>query len=265
MSSQKPERVVYNKHAMHSKLSNSELEQYDRHLKIPAVGESGQLKLKNASVLIAGCGGLGSASALYLAAAGIGRICVVDSDQVELSNLQRQVIHSTESIGKPKVLSAEDRLSALNPNIKIESRQTYIDNENVGDVIKDSQIVIDATDNFDTRYVLNDACVKSGIPFIYGAIFQFSGQMSVFNIYNGPCFRCVFANPPSEEYKAANRGVGVIGALPGIIGSLQALEAIKYFTGLGEVMSGRMLLFDGLEMEFKQISIKKNYDCPVCS
>ncbi len=249
---------------MKNMLNEQELIRYARHLNISDLGKNGQLKIKDTSVLIAGCGGLGSASALYLAAAGIGKICLVDSDLVELSNLQRQIIHSTESIGQQKVISGKNRLNSLNPNVEVIALHTRIENHNVREIISDYEIVIDATDNFDARYTLNRASVEKRVPFIYGAIYQFSGQASVFNYKGGPCFQCVFQHPPTEEFKAANRGVGVVGALPGVIGSIQALETIKLSTGIGTPLAGRLLIFDGLAMQFKEISVKKNHHCPVC-
>lgn len=249
---------------MKTVLSEQERIRYARHLNIPDLGETGQIKLKNSSVLVAGCGGLGSASALYLAAAGVGRMGLVDSDNVELSNLQRQVIHSTEMIGFAKITSAKKRINSLNPNVDIITLHERIDENNAREILAGYAIVIDATDNFDSRYIINAACVENSIPFIYGAIYQFSGQMSVFNHKGGPCFQCVFQKPPSEEYKNANRGVGVVGALPGVIGSLQAIEAIKLIAGIGQPMAGRLLIFDGLQMEFKEISINKSGNCPVC-
>jgi len=246
-------------------LSDQEKIRYSRHLNIPDIGLSGQKKIKGSSVLIAGCGGLGSASALYLAAVGIGRIGLVDSDVVELSNLQRQVIHSMENIGQQKVISAQNRIRGLNPNVEVEAIHDRITEKNTDTILGDYQMVVDATDNFETRYLLNKACVKKSIPFVYGAIFQFSGQMSVFWNIKGPCFQCVFSRVPTSEYSASNRGVGVIGALPGIIGALQAVEVIKIITQVGESIAGKILLYDGVETKFQDIIVKKDPHCPVCS
>lgn len=253
---------------MSKKLSNSLSEKekirYTRHLNIPDIGEPGQIKLKNASVLIVGCGGLGSSSAMYLSAAGVGHIGLVDSDNVELSNLQRQIIHGMTSLGEPKVLSAKKRILNINPNVSVDVFHERINSENAQNIINEFPIVVDATDNLETRYLLNSVCVRKEIPFIYGAIFQFSGQMSVFYKKRGPCFQCVFSQFPTEEVSVANRGVGVIGALPGVIGALQAVEAIKIITGAGKSITDRLLIFDGLEMTFREISTQKKLNCPVC-
>lgn len=250
---------------MNQKLTESEKIRYARHLNIPDFGIEGQIKLKSASVLIVGCGGLGSSSALYLAAAGVGKIGLADSDVVELSNLQRQVIHSQKNVDKPKVVSAQERIADLNGNVAVEIFQERVDKSNVDEIIGNYPIVVDATDNFKTRYVLNDSCAKKHIPFVYGAIYQFSGQMCVFNFQDGPCFKCVFMNEPEEDYVEANRGVGVVGALPGVIGALQAIEVIKMVTGLGKVMTERLLIFDGLDMDFKEIAVSRHKTCPVCA
>jgi adenylyltransferase/sulfurtransferase len=245
-------------------LSEKEKLRYQRHLSIPEIGEAGQLKLKNASVMIVGAGGLGSASSLYLAAAGIGTIGIVDSDVVELSNLQRQIVHDTRSLGKQKVNVAEKRLSALNPNICIRPYLLRVKKGMDLSIFDDYPIVLDATDNFETRYFLNEICAKNGKAFIYGSIFQFYGQLSVFDASKGPCFRCVFRNEPSKSYALANQGLGVVGAIPGIIGSLQALEAMKMVLGIGSLTLGRLLLFDGLEMSFLEVKTNKDPNCPIC-
>lgn len=245
-------------------LSASERTRYARHLNISEVGEAGQLKLKSASVLVVGAGGLGSASATYLAAAGIGRLGIIDSDKVELSNLQRQILHGMSSLGQEKVISAHNRLGDINPEIAIEEKTERVNENNVKDLLADYSIVVDATDNFETRYILNQACVDLDRIFVYGAVYQFYGQMSVFNAAQGPCFQCVFREMPSEEHIRANRGVGVVGALPGVIGSMQALEVIKLIVGIGQPAVGRLLLYDGLEMTFQTISVVKENQCPVC-
>lgn len=247
------------------KLSASEQTRYARHLNIPEVGEAGQLKLKEASVLVVGAGGLGSASASYIAAAGIGRLGIIDSDKVELSNLQRQIMHGMASLGEDKTASAKKRLGDINPEINIETKKTRVDQKNVEELLADYKIIIDATDNFETRYVLNQACVDLERIFIYGAVYQFYGQMSVFDAAQGPCFQCVFREMPSEEHIRANQGVGVVGALPGVIGSMQALEAIKLIVGIGQLAVGRLLLYDGLAMTFQSIVVSKEAQCPICS
>lgn len=250
---------------MHEKfISEQEKLRYQRHLSIPEIGEDGQLKLKNASVMIVGAGGLGSASSLYLAAAGIGTIGIMDSDLVELSNLQRQIIHDTPSLGKLKVEVAEKRLSTLNPHVCVKSYPIRAINGMDLTLFDEFSIIVDATDNFETRYFLNDICVKLRKTFIYGSIYQFFGQLSVFDAAKGPCFRCVFRNEPSSEFAQSNQGFGVVGAVPGIIGSMQALEAIKIILGVGEPALGRLLLFDGLEMRFQEIKTNKDSNCPDC-
>jgi molybdopterin/thiamine biosynthesis adenylyltransferase len=250
---------------MNPQLLESEKIRYARHLNIPEIGEEGQLKLKASSVLMVGAGGLGSSSATYLAAAGVGRIGIIDSDKVELSNLQRQILHSTSSLGTVKVESAKKRLADINPLITIDTYHERIGQDNVKELLGDYPIVVDATDNFDTRYLINQACVTLKKIFVYGAVFQFYGQMSVFDAAKGPCFQCVFRKIPSAEYMRANQGVGVVGALPGMIGSIQALETIKILLGIGSPAIGRLLLYDGLAMSFQDVRVEKDPGCPVCS
>jgi sulfur-carrier protein adenylyltransferase/sulfurtransferase len=245
-------------------LSPEEKIRYQRHLNIPEIGENGQLTLKMASVLVVGAGGLGSASACYLAAAGVGTIGIVDSDKVELSNLQRQILHDSRSIGRFKVESAKQRLNDLNPNVRINTYNLRLLKGMDLSIFEEYPIIVDATDNFETRYFLNEICVQQRKIFIYGSIFQFFGQMSVFDASKGPCFRCVFRNEPSNEYAQANQGLGVVGALPGTIGTLQAIEVIKLILTIGNPAIGRLLLFDGLEMSIQEIITKKDPLCPVC-
>ena len=247
-----------------AQLTKDEKIRYTRHFNVPEIGEAGQLKLKQASILIVGAGGLGSASSLYLAAAGIGRIGIVDSDKVELSNLQRQIVHSMNSIGTSKVGSARERILGLNPSIEVIGIHERLTPDSIREIFSDYSIMIDATDNFETRYLINQACVQTKIPMVYGAVFQFYGQLSVFDAEQGPCFRCVFREIPTEEVIMANRGVGVVSPVPGVIGTLQAVEAIKLILKIGTPTIGKLMLFDGLQMQFQQISIRKDPSCPVC-
>ena len=245
-------------------LNNEEKIRYTRHLNVPEISESGQIKLKEASVLIVGAGGLGSASSLYLTAAGIGKIGIVDSDFVELSNLQRQIVHGMNFIGKPKVDSAKERLLEINPSVEVCGIHERITPENINEIVADYPIMIDATDNFETRYLLNAACVRMKRILIYGAVYQFYGQMSVFDGSKGPCFRCVFREIPTEEVIKANRDVGVVSPVPGVIGTLQAVETIKLILNIGTPSIGKLMLFDGLQMQFQEISVRKDYACPEC-
>lgn len=249
---------------MDEELSRIEKNRYARNLLVPEIGYEGQLALKNSSAIIIGAGGLGSTSSLYLAAAGVGRIGILDSDIVELSNLQRQVIHNTSTIGIPKVESAKRKLDDLNPLIEINTYHLRISGENAPGIIKDFDIVIDATDNFETRYLLNHLCVELNKPFIFGAVYQFSGQMSVFDASRGPCFRCVFKNRPEDSQTGESKEIGIVGAVPGTIGSLQAIEALKIILGKGNPAVGRLILYDGLETSFQQISLSKDPNCIDC-
>lgn len=247
-----------------TEFSQEEFIRYSRHLILPQVGEEGQQKLKAASVLIIGAGGLGSPAAYYLTAAGLGTIGIADYDHVELVNLQRQIIHDTADIGSPKVDSAAAKMKALNPLINIEKIHEGLNSANAMSIIQDYDIIIDGTDNFPTRYLLNDACVLSGKPYVYGSIFQFEGQASVFATKHGPCYRCLYPEPPPPHVVPDCAEGGVLGILPGIIGSIQATEAIKLILNIGESLAGKLLLFDALKMEFNKLKIHKNKECPVC-
>ncbi|MCX8031701.1 MAG: molybdopterin-synthase adenylyltransferase MoeB [Thermodesulfovibrionales bacterium] len=245
-------------------LTNDEIYRYSRHLLMPEVGVTGQKRLKKASVLIIGTGGLGSPVALYLAAAGVGKIGLVDFDIVDESNLQRQIIHSTSSVGYPKLISAKKRLSELNPFIEIELYDTVLTSANALEIIKDYDVVIDGTDNFPTRYLLNDTCVILNKPLIYGSIFRFEGQLSVFYSSEGPCYRCLFQEPPPHGLVPSCAEGGVFGVLPGVIGTLQATEAIKFIIQQGNLLIGRLLLYDALNLRFREINIRKDPNCPIC-
>ena len=246
-------------------LSHEEIRRYSRHLIMPEVGMEGQRKLKQASVLCVGAGGLGSPLALYLAAAGVGHIGVVDFDVVDESNLQRQIIHGTSVIGMPKLESARKRMLDLNPYIEITGYEEPLTSANAMDIIPHYDIVADGTDNFQTRYLTNDACVLLGKPNVYGSIFRFEGQASVFYAKEGPCYRCLFPEPPPPGLVPSCAEGGVLGVLPGVIGTIQATEVVKLIIGQGEPLIGRLLLYDALEMSFTTLKLRKNPDCVICS
>lgn len=246
-------------------LSNEEISRYSRHLIMPEVTIEGQKRLKESSVLLIGAGGLGSPASLYLAAAGVGRIGIVDFDVVDESNLQRQIVHDTTWVGKPKLDSAKARLSALNPHLEIETYQNALTSENALVIMKDYDVVVDGTDNFETRYLTNDACYFLKKPNVYGSIFRFEGQASVFWPDRGPCYRCLYPEPPPPGMVPSCAEGGVLGVLPGVIGGIQATEAIKILIGIGEPLVGRLLLYDALGMGFEQLKLRRSPDCPLCS
>lgn len=247
-------------------LSEDQLTRYSRHLKIPEVGEEGQLELLDSKVLMLGAGGLGSPSALYLAAAGIGELGIIDSDVVDRSNLQRQVLHTDDRVGEPKTESARETLNALNPDIQVEEYNTRLDSDNILDIFEGYDIVVDGGDNFPTRYLINDACVQLGIPNVHGSVFRFEGQATVFHPDDeGPCYRCLYPEPPPPELAPSCQEAGVLGVLPGIVGMLQANEVIKQILGVGESLQGRLLSFDGLKTEFRELKLERDPDCPVCA
>ena len=246
------------------KLSHEEILRYSRHLILPDVGVEGQKKLKAARVLLVGAGGLGSPAALYLAAAGVGTLGLVDFDVVDKTNLQRQILHGTSTVGVSKLESAAARIRDLNPNVQVERFETRLISENALDIIREFDIVADGTDNFPTRYLVNDACVLLDKPNVYGSIFRFEGQASVFHAKRGPCYRCLYAEPPPPGLVPSCAEGGVLGVLPGIIGSIQAMETIKLILGAGEPLIGRLLLFDALKLQFRELTLEKDPDCPVC-
>ena len=245
-------------------LSNLEVARYSRHLIMPEVGMRGQLKLKQASVLCIGAGGLGSPVALYLAAAGVGRIGIVDFDVVDYSNLQRQVIHGTPDVGRPKLDSARDRLNAINPEVTVETHDVALSSDNALDLLTGYDIIVDGTDNFPTRYLVNDACVLLGKPNVYGSIFRFEGQASVFATKDGPCYRCLYPEPPPPGLVPSCAEGGVLGILPGVVGTIQATEAVKLIIGVGEPLINRFMIYDALRMRFRELKLRKDPECPVC-
>jgi molybdopterin/thiamine biosynthesis adenylyltransferase/rhodanese-related sulfurtransferase len=245
-------------------LSNDEILRYSRHLIMPEVGMDGQLKLKQAKVLCIGAGGLGSPLARYLAAAGVGTLGIVDFDVVDLTNLQRQVIHGTSDVGRKKLDSAADTLSEINPNVEVRKFDTRLTSANALELFRQFDIIADGTDNFPTRYLVNDACVLTGKPNVYGSVFRFEGQASVFATKDGPCYRCLYPEPPPPGLVPSCAEGGVLGILPGLVGIIQATETIKLILGAGEPLIGRLLLVDALAMRFRELKLRKNPDCPVC-
>jgi adenylyltransferase/sulfurtransferase len=245
-------------------LSNDEILRYSRHLIMPEVGMEGQLKLKQARVLCIGAGGLGSPLTLYLGAAGVGTLGIVDFDVVDFTNLQRQIVHRTEDVGRKKLDSAADTLRAINSNVEIRKFETRLSSANALELFREFDIIVDGTDNFPTRYLVNDACVLSGKPNVYGSIFRFEGQASVFATQEGPCYRCLYPEPPPPGLVPSCAEGGVLGILPGLVGVIQATETIKLILGAGEPLIGRLLLVDALAMRFRELKLRKNPDCPVC-
>jgi adenylyltransferase/sulfurtransferase len=247
-----------------TELNREELVRYSRHILLPQVGEEGQRALKKSRVLVVGAGGLGSPVSLYLAAAGVGTLGLVDFDVVDLSNLQRQIIHGSSGIGSPKIDSARDRLRDINPNVKIEAHQTRLTSANALDIARGYDLIIDGTDNFATRYLVNDTSVLLGIPNVYGSVYRFEGQASVFGAPDGPCYRCLFREPPPPDLIPSCAEGGVLGVVPGLVGTIQATEAIKLLLGLGDTLVGRLLLIDAMSMAFRTLEIRRDPECPAC-
>jgi adenylyltransferase/sulfurtransferase len=245
-------------------LTQDELLRYSRHLILPEVGLEGQRRLKAGSVLIVGTGGLGSPLALYLAAAGVGRLGLVDFDRVDASNLQRQVLYGTASVGRPKLEAARDRLMDLNPGVRVDLHETRLDSSNAFEILRPYDVVVDGTDNFPTRYLVNDACALLGKPNVYGSIFRFEGQASVFDARTGPCYRCLYPDPPPPGLVPSCAEGGVLGVLPGVIGVIQGIETLKLLLGIGETLVGRLVLFDALALSFRELKLRKDPDCPLC-
>ncbi len=244
--------------------TDEQIERYSRQIILSEVGGKGQEKLFQSKVLIIGCGGLGSPAAYYLAAAGVGKIGLVDSDKVELNNLQRQILHFTNDVGRPKVESAKEKLIAINPDVEIVTYELRINSQNIMDIIKDYDFIIDGSDNFPTRYLVNDACILANKPFSHAGILKFDGQTITIIPKEGPCYRCLFPEPPPPGMVPSCQQAGIIGGVAGILGTIQATEAIKYILGTGELLVGKLLIFNALEMNFRKLKIKRNPNCPVC-
>src|SRR5438477_7228792 len=245
-------------------MSEAQAKRYSRHLLVPEVGEQGQFKLLDSRVLLIGAGGLGSPAAFYLAAAGVGTIGIIDADVVDESNLQRQILHNTKRVGQYKAESARETIEALNPDVKVITYIERLDETNVRRIIADYDVILDGTDNFPTRYLLNDAAILENKPVVHGSVFRFEGQLTVFKPHEGPCYRCLYPEPPPPELAPSCAEGGVLGVLPGIVGSLQASETLKLALGIGETLAGRLLLFDALSTEFSEVTLRRDPDCPVC-
>jgi molybdopterin-synthase adenylyltransferase len=245
-------------------LTDEQVERYSRHIMLKEIGGKGQERLLNSRIMIIGAGGLGSPIALYLAAAGVGIIGIADADVVELSNLQRQIAHHTGDIGRPKVVSAKEKISAMNQDIHVNTVAKRVSAENIEEIIKDYDFVIDATDNFTAKFLINDACVMASIPYSHAGVLQFIGQTITVKPGESACYRCIFPSPPQEEVDAPCSRAGVMGVLPGVIGCIQATEAIKFLLGTGVLLAGRLLIYDALKMKFREVPVRKNPGCPVC-
>ena len=245
-------------------LSEIQRNRYSRHLMLSEIGETGQKKILEAKVLVVGLGGLGSPISYYLAAAGVGTLGLVDSDFVDISNLQRQILHSTNTIGLPKTVSANDTIAKLNPDVKVITYQERLTSDNAMDIICDYDIVVDGCDNLPTRYVVNDACMTSGKPYVHGSIFQFEGRATVFLPDRGPCYRCLYPELPPAELLPGPKDIGLLGVLPGVIGTIEATETVKLILGIGEILNKRLLLYDALNMEFQEIEVQIDPECAIC-